>query len=337
MCFGAGVLLSIVFLHLLPETRSNIKYAMDVGYLRTSSYPVSEVMVCCGFFLVYLIEEIIHTYVGHHQKWEDVEVTSEGPATLEEARREARLKRLSVGRFSGSRVSETPSSTVVSVAALVGARGWTNDCFEGSGYFGECIESEAPRHNVHTIPHCHHDSPMNNGTTVMGAVVVVVALSFHSIMEGLVLGLEDEPTDIWILFGALCAHKICISFSMSMELLEVGVSLKPFLASMIIFSLASPLGGLIGSLVVGFSGQESAGGILVPTILQAVSGGTILYVIFCEVLERERSRPTGSRVRFVALVLGFGVMAGLESIGGHEHGHSVMKPLPTTTTTMMVG
>ncbi|XP_071534215.1 zinc transporter ZIP1-like [Panulirus ornatus] len=330
LCFGAGVLLSIVFLHMLPETRSNISYLMDVGYMKTTSYPVAEVMVCCGFFLVYLIEEIIHSYVDGHQEGEDVEVSITGPTTYEEAKRRAKQERTSVDRFSSTRLSETPSSTVVSVATLVGTRGWTNECFEGSSYFGDCLENVSPRHNVHATPHCHHSSPLNKATTLMSAVVVVVALSFHSIMEGLALGLEDESTDVWILFGALCAHKICLSFSMSMELLEVGLSFKSFLASMIIFSLASPIGGLIGSIVVGVSGEDSPEGVLVPTILQAVSGGTILYVTFCEVLERERAKAANSRVQFMTFMLGFSVMAGLEGIGGHEHGYNSSNHANTT-------
>lgn len=39
-----------------------------------TSYPVAEVAVCSGFFLVYLIEEVIHTWVAHHTKMHEVEV-----------------------------------------------------------------------------------------------------------------------------------------------------------------------------------------------------------------------------------------------------------------------
>lgn len=74
LCFGAGVLLSIVFLHLLPETQANFQYAMDVGYIHETHYPVAEVAVCSGFFLVYLIEEVIHAWVDHHTAVKEVEV-----------------------------------------------------------------------------------------------------------------------------------------------------------------------------------------------------------------------------------------------------------------------
>lgn len=74
LCFGAGVLLSIVFLHLLPETQANFQYAMDEGFIHETHYPVAEVAVLSGFFLVYLMEEVIHAWVDHHTKVKEVEV-----------------------------------------------------------------------------------------------------------------------------------------------------------------------------------------------------------------------------------------------------------------------
>ncbi|ROT73731.1 hypothetical protein C7M84_007809 [Penaeus vannamei] len=285
LCFGAGVLLSIVFLHLLPETRATLEYAMDADLFPHTHYPVAEVV---------LRERL----------------PSEGPAAAQEA----------VGGH----------GSVRGVAVLMAVDGRVNEAFEGDGCTGGPVEAAA-RRNVHTVPH-HHAAAVDKNVSVMGAVVVVVALSFHSVMEGLALGLEEEPTDVWILMAALTSHKVFIAFSMSMELLEVGVSLKPFAASMIVFSLASPVGGLIGALVVAYSGdQESAGAVLAPTFLQAVSGGTILYVAFCEVLERERAKPKGGMVRFLTLLLGFCLMAGLEAVGGHEHGHKSEGPTATVT------
>ena len=76
LCFGAGVLLSIVFLHLLPETQENFRYAMEEGFMRETSYPVAEVAVCSGFFLVYLMEEVIHAWVVHQTGEQEVQVSA---------------------------------------------------------------------------------------------------------------------------------------------------------------------------------------------------------------------------------------------------------------------
>lgn len=196
--------------------------------------------------------------------------------------------------------------------------GKTNPAFQGDRERGDS------RHNVHTIPHCHHESDhgIPNGMTKIGTVIVVAALSFHGIMEGMALGLGETTSDVWVLMAALSAHKVVLSFSLGMELLELDVSVIPYCVSMGIFSLASPIGGTIGCLVMELTPQETPEAILVPTALQTLAGGTILYVTFCEILQRERTKEEGGKVRLLTMVLGFALMAALEAIGGgHEHGH----------------
>ncbi|XP_042883430.1 zinc transporter ZIP1-like [Penaeus japonicus] len=332
LCFGAGVLLSIVFLHLLPETRSSLEYAMEHDLFPDSHYPVAEVVTVGGFFLVYLMEEIVHTWIHrahhsqHHCNGDAEAAPADAKASADSVKRERLPSEGAVPASAWTQESVGGHGSVRGVAVLMAVDGRVNEAFDGDGCMGGQVDREAARHNVHTVPH-NRTPVIDKNVSVIGAVVVVVALSFHSVMEGLALGLEERSQDVWILLAALTSHKIFIAFSMSMELLEVGVSMKPFVASMVVFSLASPIGGLIGALVVAYSGDEqTAESLLVPTFLQAVSGGTILYVAFCEVLERERAKPKGGMVRFLALLLGFCLMAGLEAIGGHEHGHKSQPP-----------
>lgn len=51
LCFGGGVLLSSFMLHMIPEVRESL----SILQLETD-FPLSEFIVCCGFFLVYIIE-----------------------------------------------------------------------------------------------------------------------------------------------------------------------------------------------------------------------------------------------------------------------------------------
>lgn len=76
LCLGAGVLLAAVFLHLLPETRKNIDDAMEDGFITKTDFPIAEVLLCCGFFLIYLIEDMVHKCVGHSHNKEDTTVVS---------------------------------------------------------------------------------------------------------------------------------------------------------------------------------------------------------------------------------------------------------------------
>nr|XP_022906192.1 zinc transporter ZIP1 [Onthophagus taurus] len=62
LCFGAGVLLSTSLLHLLPEIRE------DLG---AENEKYAELILCCGFFILYFVDEFVNiftkTHHHHHQ------------------------------------------------------------------------------------------------------------------------------------------------------------------------------------------------------------------------------------------------------------------------------
>nr|XP_053638888.1 zinc transporter ZIP1-like [Cherax quadricarinatus] len=305
LCFGAGVLMATVFLHLLPETKETYDHAMNVGYMVAVDYPLAELIMCIGFFFVYLVEEVIHSCLNTHeqQQEQDVLATPGGTRDNEDVNKAKIMT--SVKR------KKHPSIE----CNVTGVELQTNEAFDDDEHITPAPENECSEQSAHTTPHIHHHvSGLNKSTSVMEAVVVVIALSFHSIMEGLAIGLESNIADVWILFGAVVAHKFVIAFCISMELLEVRLSFKPFMASIVIFSLASPIGGFIGVLLLSLATEETSANVLIPNVLQSISAGTILYVAFCEVLERERAKNERGLVRLLALFAGFCVMAGLQCL-----------------------
>ena len=52
---------------------------------------------------------------------------------------------------------------------------------------------------------------------------VVAALSFHSVIEGMTIGLERDGTEVWMSFLAVSLHKFVIAFSVGVELLAAEV------------------------------------------------------------------------------------------------------------------
>jgi len=58
LCFGAGVLMSTSFVHMLPETRNMLSKAYEYAEREEPSVPIAEVVFIAGFLLVYVIEEI---------------------------------------------------------------------------------------------------------------------------------------------------------------------------------------------------------------------------------------------------------------------------------------
>ena len=52
----------------------------------------------------------------------------------------------------------------------------------------------------------------------------VLALSFHSIIEGFVLGIEEDSAGVWMTAVATSLHKFVMAFSVGIELISNKVS-----------------------------------------------------------------------------------------------------------------
>lgn len=70
------------------------------------------------------------------------------------------------------------------------------------------------------------------------------------------------------------------------------------------------------------SSNNSESLVVTSLVLQGLAGGTLIYVAFFEVLERERSKSSIKLIQWASLLFGYLAMIGLEvlSIIDHEHG-----------------
>ncbi|XP_069193909.1 zinc transporter ZIP3 isoform X1 [Procambarus clarkii] len=216
--------------------------------------------------------------------------------------------------------------------AIISGTQVTSSELQGTGR-GPVVAPEAPQGGHHHHGGHHHAGHGHShlGISKLGSkgiafnlrsLLVILALSFHSVFEGLAVGLQENDTDVWYLLLAICAHKFVIAFCVGLELLAGGTSAGLMVVYMVVFALVSPLGIAIGIVVTENLSSEEEGHLVAVTILQGLAGGTILYVTFFEVLERERGRGGGRILKFLFVLMGFGAMASLEAIGGHSHGPS---------------
>ena len=95
-----------------------------------------------------------------------------------------------------------------------------------------------------------------------------------------------------------------------MELVSSNTKYVLTLVYISTFALVSPIGIGIG---LGRSeNDEEVGHSDVPNvILQGLATGTLLYVVFFEVLQRQRNSKESGLKQLLAIVVGFGLMFGL--------------------------
>ncbi|CAD1474365.1 unnamed protein product, partial [Heterotrigona itama] len=65
--FGGGVLFCTTFLHLLPEVKEGLEHLTAEGKLPELSFSLAETLTCAGFFIMYLVEESVHTHLRKKQ------------------------------------------------------------------------------------------------------------------------------------------------------------------------------------------------------------------------------------------------------------------------------
>jgi len=286
LCFGGGVLLGTVFMHMLKEVRESMEKAVSMGFLpEIAEYPFSELLICLGFLMILLIESAVHKFFGGHNH-------SHFPSQDTLARRVADV--------------ETP------------IRGIDNRGYDST----EATES-------YTSTQSTNSSEVDNrqdGSTLLSnlrSFLVVVALSVHSLFEGMAVGLEESNSGVWKLMMAISIHAVPIVFCVGTDMISSGVKKIKIIIYIIFLSINTPLGILIGVIVTIHVEEASAQHIFLIGVLQGLAAGTLLYITFFEVLSRDKLTKYGMSglVGALAVVLGFSLMAGLEAGAGHSHSH----------------
>ncbi|XP_014371929.2 zinc transporter ZIP1 [Papilio machaon] len=292
LSFGGGVLLSTTFLHLLPEVQENVDYLQKMGRLREFDFSLPPLLMCCGFFIMYLVEELVHIYIHHRER--------------QNGQTAQLVRNLSVRRSrAGSADTNGEKSVTNSIANLTDPP--------------TMKMSKDPELNHHGHSHNHSHMPItqvDDVTSALRGLLIVLALSIHELFEGLAVGLESSTSHVWYMLGAVSAHKLVIAFCIGVEL--IATRTKTWLSVIYIttFAIVSPLGIGIGLILVGGQGATAAG--VYSVVLQGLASGTLLYVIFFEIWKSDR---TGILQYFAALI-GFGLMFGLQLLTGHSHSHS---------------
>merc|ERR1712241_1307246 len=117
----------------------------------------------------------------------------------------------------------------------------------------------------------------NKGTTIthLRSALVILALSIHSLFEGMAVGLEESDSGVWKLFLAIAIHGSAIALCIGTEMVTTGIKKRSIVLYITVLSLFSPLGVLIGILVSIHAGDEtSASQLLAIGILQGLAAGT---------------------------------------------------------------
>ena len=125
----------------------------------------------------------------------------------------------------------------------------------------------------------------------------MIALSVHSIFEGLALGLMDNFQQFLNLMISIMVHKFAEAMSISIAMQKAGFEFKKLLKFMFLFAFATPIGTSLG--IALNSAPE-----MVSIVFTSLAGGSFIYVSCSELIVEEFSLPGNRWLKLFAFLLG---------------------------------
>lgn len=143
------------------------------------------------------------------------------------------------------------------------------------------------------------------GTKSM-ALLATIMLSIHSLLEGAAVGISGDFLTALILALAIIAHKWAASFSLALQINKSDFSFKSALTLFLIFAFMTPIGILLGDIVLASTGAHP----LWTPVFSSLAAGTFLYIGTLHGLRRATMIERCCNMReFLFMLLGFGLMA----------------------------
>lgn len=276
LCFGGGVLLATTFLHLLPDINSEIHDLQAEGKIPELFLSLGEVLMMCGFFLIYLIEEIVHYYLHRYQeKLRKSQMSlASTMKTEEETIAEAFMRGVSarhsihrqhsdnddiqMNSRRGSVVISDSDTKALSIIEKGQQQAGTDE--REKNHINQVSHNNIKNCNNNNNGISKHQHSHNHGHSHTAALpvpqsddedmlvsslrglLIVLALSIHELFEGFAVGLQKSSYGVYYMFGAVCAHKFVISFCIGVELMVQKTKIWLAFIYVFMYSIVSALG-----------------------------------------------------------------------------------------------
>eukprot|EP00887_Chlorella_sp_A99_P008196 scaffold12.g8196.t1 len=134
------------------------------------------------------------------------------------------------------------------------------------------------------------------------AMLMGVALCFHSLLEGAAMGAQETVSNSLHIFIAIVSHKGLAAYALGSSIVDSEASSRRFWSVVLPFTLASPVGIFLGYIISDLAKGTGAAAI------SALASGTFLYVAFMEVIPRELHEGSHVPSKMAMLLAGFGAM-----------------------------
>ena len=314
-CIAGGVFLGMCFLGLFPYVHE--KFTEVLGNAKiTTSFPLSEFVIIIGFFLIFSVEHLIMTI---RRKIEKQSLSSEVSVGMSRAVITGDLRKMDddgddddgdetcVGllELDGQEPDLCEENKISVLKPSLAVRNFYRGTSETQGL-------QPVRMTHHT--HCDMSFAVSRGTGLRH-LILLLAVSIHSLFEGVTLGLQTNQIKVFHLFLAVLFHEMLVALAVGANIAKLNLGLVASLKYILIVTGSIPVGILLGLLI------RTAPGLLgacVSATLQGIAAGIFIHVTFMEIIPEELSGEKCRLLKIALFFIGFMVMAVVNFVLG-EH------------------
>lgn len=234
MDFSGGILLATCFIHMIPEVREELMKGLEDKY----QFPYAETLVCIGFFTVFVIEESVkHMLLSKPSH----KLVKKSGALIS-----SKLNEMSAIEITGKNHDDRDKEAAAN-ADMSGDSNGNGLSVGVAASNGLMLEMNSMMRE--DMNECNNNTK-NTSARNLRNFLLITALSFHSVMEGLAIGLAIDVADVWYLFLAVTIHECTILLCIGMEMVASCPSASTVIIYIVVFALVSPAGGCIFKLKV---------------------------------------------------------------------------------------
>lgn len=278
-CFAGGVFLATCLLDLLPMVEEKYQAAFNQVKIETV-FPIAEFTTCIGLFLILFVEQIAHFF------------------------QDKSGRRIPFFHSHEDREAYEPllddSVHDIDSISTVGSR----NVHEQNSFSDPAKKTPNPVVSPQLV------KPNTDESSTLRAYILIIALSLHSLFEGLALGLIEEVNRLTQVTIAVLIHKTLIAFSLGINMVQHNMYFSSIVTSCLLFSIMGPVGIGIGIAVIQTTSTFAAA--MSSAVLQGLANGSFLFVTFFEIFHKELSHSRGNRMlKILFMIVGFAIVTGL--------------------------
>lgn len=340
-CFAGGVFLASYLVFMAPAVRVLIETNLMQPY--GIEFPLPDTIIGLGFFIMLVINYVVRAVnkcttsrsAARKKQRQLVALRTRNESTnSEKYNKEAAAAETSDSESRGHQLQlhspltgdldnrETDELVVIVGSEATAGNGHGPTVMSrqrsqsiGSRYFNDQFHGPRGPSRYSSMVDVELTVLSTEGQTLVRSIVMMLALSVDSVLEGMTIGLKQTVVEVWAIFIGIVVHESVIAFCLGLQLVRLNTGrYGPVMAAAIVYTLMNPLGVIVATAV--YETYDSDPRVeLANGILQALTSGCFIYVIFYEILDGQITDST-PLAKIVAVFVGYAFLASFAAIPG---------------------